>query len=66
MAAGDPSTDAGDSIETSRVGVAQHQLIDLDLVAQPCDAVDQLGRVRASAPTTAIFMSAIMALRSLS
>ena len=48
--AGDALADAGDSLETGRVRVAQYELVDLDLVAQPGDAVDELGRV--GAPTT--------------
>ena len=48
MTAGDPLAHTGDSLETGRVGVAQHELVDLDLVAQPGDAVDELGRVGAS------------------
>ena len=49
MAAGDPPTHSGDRIEAHRVGIAENELVHLDLVAQASDSIDQLGRVRAPA-----------------
>ena len=49
MAAGDASAHGRDRIEAVRVGIAQHQLVDDELVAQAGDPIDELGRVGASA-----------------
>ena len=65
MAAGNTPADSGDRIEPGRVGIAQHQLIDLDRIAQPRNAIDQLGRVCAASTDDCDLHSAIMALRGL-
>ncbi len=45
----DALREAADDVEPLGVGVEQHQLLDGQHVAEPCQAVDQLGRVRRSA-----------------
>ena len=63
MAAGDAPADSADRIEPCTIGIAQHELIDLDLAAHPGDPIDELRRVGAPTPDHGNLHCSIMARR---